>query len=85
MPRGGTLVQKRDRAKEDITCRVKLIEGAIDYILYQWHKNLKAIVAFLDEGSEGHRVHQLAEHTCCVSINLEIAEIEIIKQNVSII
>lgn len=65
-------------------CRVKFIEGAIDYILYQWHKNPKAIVAFLDEISEGHRVHQLVE-TSCVSINLEIVEIEIIKQNVSII
>lgn len=66
-------------------CGVKLIEGATDYISYQWHKNLKAIVAFLDESSEAHRVHQLVEHTSCVSINLEIVEIEIIKQNISII
>lgn len=65
-------------------CRVKLIEGAIDYILYQWHKNLKAIMAFLYESSESHRVLQLVFNTSCVSINLEIVEIEIIKQNVSI-
>lgn len=65
-------------------CRVKLIEGAIDYILYQWHKNLKAIMAFLYESSEGHWVLQLVFNTSRVSINLEIVEIEIIKQNVSI-
>lgn len=46
-------------------CRVKLIEGATDYILYQWQKNLKAIVAFLDESSEPSGASISGTHWLC--------------------